>query len=117
VKCRLIAKAARELLRGSFANISVEAASLSEVLVGLVQNDEDAPLDIDLVAEMALKVWWQQVRAACMLGLDPTRHSMLNPCRNLLVAQQLQHMHVCSCSLCVKGLLGAHCEMQGHART
>ncbi len=38
VKCRIIAKAARELLRGSFANISVEAASLSEVLVGLVQN-------------------------------------------------------------------------------
>ncbi|KAJ9519099.1 hypothetical protein QJQ45_007653 [Haematococcus lacustris] len=75
VKCRIVSKAARELLRGSFANINDDAANLSDTLRHMAMNDEEKHIDLEVSCEMTLNAWLTQVRrrhdpGECKFKLD-----------------------------------------------
>ncbi|KAF5828588.1 hypothetical protein DUNSADRAFT_17384 [Dunaliella salina] len=60
VKCKIIAKACRELLRGSFSVCNEDAANLSDTLRRWAGNNEDQQIDLEVCLEVALKAWLKQ---------------------------------------------------------
>jgi len=60
VKCKIIAKACRELLRGSFSVCNEDAANLSDTLRRWAGNNDDQQIDLEVCLEVALKAWCKQ---------------------------------------------------------
>lgn len=62
VKCRLVAKAMRDMLRGSYSSLCDEAGNITEYLMQLSGGNEEQPLDLDLALELSFKAWLKQYR-------------------------------------------------------
>lgn len=56
VKCRVVAKAMRDMIRGSFGSLCDEAGNITDYLLQHANGNEEHPLDLDLALEIAFKV-------------------------------------------------------------
>ncbi|KAG1659335.1 hypothetical protein FOA52_008389 [Chlamydomonas sp. UWO 241] len=60
VKCRVIAKAAREFMRGPLAPLNDEAGNITQALTLMAGGDEEKVIDLEIGLEMAFKAWVAQ---------------------------------------------------------
>uniref|UniRef100_A0A7R9YWS5 Flagellar associated protein n=1 Tax=Chlamydomonas euryale TaxID=1486919 RepID=A0A7R9YWS5_9CHLO len=61
-KCRLLAKSAREFMRGSLTHLCEDAGNITQALQSLALNDEEKAIDVETSLEMVFKAWVKQYK-------------------------------------------------------
>ncbi|GAX76885.1 hypothetical protein CEUSTIGMA_g4331.t1 [Chlamydomonas eustigma] len=62
VKCRVVAKACRDMLRASYTNLNEEAGNITEMLRAQIMGLEESQIDLESSLEVAFKCWCKQYK-------------------------------------------------------